>query len=754
MSHNRINLNRRGFLRNAVSAASSTAALSVLPASIARALAIAANNRTGTIRDVEHIVCFMQENRPFDHYFASMPGVRGFADPFPIPVPSTALLQGKTVWYQRNDAAVGTAPKILAPQHNDTSIDFALIRTADTPHLYPDAQNAWDHGRMTSWPQFKHNASMVYYKQADIPFQYALADAFTLCDANHCSFTGGTNPNRCFFFTGTNHGRDDPSRAGVFNGPAMDNSYNTLVNGTIEGGYTWMTYPERLQDAGVTWQIYQDEEVDFFALNPLLGFKSFRDANAASVPTVSPTRTSRQRALYERGIKTRDLDSLRADVIAGMLPAVSWICATASGSEHPGSSSPAQGAAYIAQVLDALTANPDIWSKTVLILNFDENDGMFDHVPPPAPPSYVTWDAVPSNAVLAGSTTVDASDEYLGEQDGGAAAVRPFQHHPLGLGPRVPLYVISPWSKGGWINSQVFDQTSTIRFIEKRFGVVERNISPWRRAVVGDLTSCFNFASPNDGDVIKGLPETATRNLASRALTKTTTPPVAPVPVLPAQRRGIKPSRALPYEMQVNCEIASNNAGIGVTVPAVQLSFANTGAQAVVFHVYDRLNLTAIPRRFTVEPGRRLGDQWGATRSGSYDLWVLGPNGFHRHFTGNARHVALPDQPNPEVVVDYAAKSRALIVRLINTGPVATGFVLKANRYLSTPGAPRLIAARSEEAVTLSIGETGCWYDFSASLVEQADFTRRFAGRMETGSDSSSDPAMHGNAVGDQHRVG
>jgi phospholipase C len=745
--------NRRNFLRNAAAAAGSTAALSAFPPAIAKALAIAANNRTGTLQDVEHIVCFMQENRPFDHYFGSMPGVRGFADPFPIPVPTTALLQSKTVWYQRNDNAAGTAaaPKILAPQHNDTTANFALIRTADTPHLYPDAQNAWDHGRMTSWPQFKNNASMVYYTQADIPFQFALADAFTLCDANHCSFTGGTNPNRCFFFTGTNHGHDDASQPGIFNGPAMDNSYNALTNGTIKTGYTWMTYAERLQDAGISWQVYQNEEVEFYALNSLLGFKSFRDANAASVPTVSATRTPRQQALYEKGIQTRDLDLLKADVIAGTLPAVSWICATSSGSEHPSASSPAQGAAYIAKVLDALTANPDVWSKTVLILNFDENDGMFDHMAPSAPPSYITWDADPSKAVLAGASTVDASDEYLGTADGGVTTVDSFIHRPFGLGPRVPMYVISPWSKGGYVNSQVFDQTSTIRFIEKRFGVMETNISPWRRAVVGDLTSCFNFSTPNDADLISGLPDTVARDTASRALGKTVTPTVAPVPVLPVQDSGMKPSRALPYELSVQCLIAPNTTTLGAT--QVQLSFVNTGSQAAVFHVYDRLNLTAIPRRYTVEAGKQLSDKWVPATTGSYDLWVLAPNGFHRHFTGNAKRVAAAMQPNPDVTVAYDTVGKTLNVTLTNSGPVAANFTVSANAYFGTTPVAHPVAAHSQTVISLPIDATAGWYDFSARVTGQTDYSRRFAGRMETGADSVSDPAMHGTAVGSQYQV-
>jgi len=743
---------RRNFLRNIAAAAGSTAAAAAFPPAIARALAIRANNRTGTIQDVEHIVCFMQENRSFDHYFGTMPGVRGFADPFPIPVPNTTLLQNKTVWYQRFDTATGTNPKILSVQRNDTTTNFALIRTADTPHLYPDAQNAWDHGRLSNWPQYKNNASMVYYAQADIPFQFALADAFTLCDANHCSFTGGTNPNRCYFYTGTNHGNDDPSQPGIFNGPAVDNSYNALTNGTVKTGYTWMTYAERLQDAGVTWQVYQNEEVEFYALNSLLGFKAFRDANAASVPTVSPTRTPRQQALYEKGIKTRDLDKLKADVIAGTLPQVSWICATSSGSEHPSASSPAQGAAYIAKVLDALTANPDVWSKTVLILNFDENDGFFDHMAPPAPPSYTTYNADPAQAQLAGASTVDLRDEFLGDADGGITSVDPYKHRPFGLGPRVPMYVISPWSKGGWVNSQVFDQTSTIRFIEKRFGVMETNISPWRRAVVGDLTSCFNFASPNDTDVISTLPETATRDTASRALGKTTTPTVAKMPVLPVQESGTKPSRALPYELHVNATVAPNTAVLGAT--QVQLNFANTGSQAAVFHVYDRLNLTQIPRRYTVEAGKDLSDKWTPATSGAYDLWVIAPNGFHRHFTGNAKRVAAAAQPNPSVVVTYDRSGQRLLVKLANSGPVPATFTLRANAYFTGLSNTYTVVARGETNLTFDLAPSSGWYDFSVKVNGQADYSRRVAGRMETGVDSISDPAMHGTAVGEQYLVG
>jgi phospholipase C len=730
---------RRRFLRRIGATLGGAAALGALPAAIRRALAIPADRRSGTLEDVEHIVLLMMENRSFDHYFGSMHGVRGFADRFPIPVADAGGLEHKTVWYQRNDAAPFGTPTLLAPQHNDTTVDFALLRTTSTPHLYPNAQEAWDHGRMARWPQFKTDASMVYFTEADLPFQFALANAFTLCDANHCAMTGGTNPNRCFFFTGTNQGKD-ASAPGIFNGPAVDNSYNTLTNGRVPGGYSWTSYPERLEDAGISWQIYQNEEEDFYALNALLGFRSFREANAASVPLPSPARTPRQRALYEKGIRTRDLDLLKADVLAGRLPQVCWICPGASASEHPDASSPAQGAAYIARALDALTANPAVWGRTALVVNFDENDGLFDHVPPPAPPSYLRWDADPARAVLAGASTVATGDEYLGDEDGGVASVDAYRHRPWGLGPRVPMYVVSPWSKGGWVNSQVFDPTSTIRFVEARFGVREPNISAWRRAVTGDLTSCFDFATPNDGDPVASLPETARRDAASRKIGKTVRPTVAAAPSLPTQARGTRPSRPLPYELHANCALGG--------AASLQLYFENAGAAGAVLQVYDRLHLERIPCRFTVEAGKQLSGSWAPDEHGRYDLWVLGPNGFHRHFIGSV--AAGPARPEVRVAFDRGAVGLRIALR--NDGTAACRFELAPNGYVEATATAYDVAPGSELRVARSLAASQGWYDFSATVEGDPGFCRRFAGRVETGAPSSSDPEMHGKAIGEQYR--
>ena len=720
---------RRQFLRAVATAAGATAAMTSFPPAIARALSIKAAVRTGTIQDVEHIVILTQENRSFDHYFGTMNGVRGFGDPFPAPVADSTNVKGRNVWVQ--PTVNNAAPGAIAPFHLNTAQNFAFMRVSGTPHSWTDAQAAWDHGRMNNWPKAKQNHSMGHFKEQDLPFQFALANAFTLCDAYHCATQTGTNTNRLFIWTGTN----DPLRKG--NGPSTDNSHDSF-NANPATDYTWTTYPERLQAAGISWQVYENMS-DNFTDNPLAGFKVFRDAWYG--------RAGFSQVLKDRGVSTRDLDLLRDDVINNRLPAVSWIVATAEGSEHPGPSSPAQGADYTSRVLDALTSNPDVWSKTVLFINFDENDGFFDHMPPPAAPSYVSWNADPAQAVLAGASTVDFTGEHCEILNGASAT---YLHRPYGMGPRVPMYVVSPWSKGGWVNSQVADHTSVLRFIEARFGIMEPNISAWRRAVAGDLTSCFNFADPEDSEFFSKLPTTVALANKARALPGTTTPPAPTALQLPTQNSGVRPARALPYDLQATAALAS---GAGPNATAVAVSFQNTGRAAAVFHVYDRLRLGDIPRRYTVEAGKEITGSFAPSATGAYDLWVLGPNGFHRHFAGNARRVAAAGQPNPDVIVKASPSTGELLVTLVNTGPVSASFSVAHNKYQSTAPTTVSVPARSRSELRLSIAASAFWYDVSVRVNGQADYLRRFAGHVETGAPSISDPAMEGLARADQYRV-
>jgi phospholipase C len=697
-------VDRRAFLLSA------TAALA-LPPAVARALAIDADVRAGTLKDVEHVVILMQENRAFDHYFGVMNGVRGFGDRFPIPVPDSQGLRHKTVWTQVNDTSKG-GPPLVSPFPLDTIATFAHMRVEGTPHSWSDAHAAWNEGRMDRWSAAKTERAMGYYRREDIPFQYAMANAFTLCDAYHCSTQTGTNTNRLFLWTATN----DPS--GKQGGPSISNSHDSFVaDGGAADPYRWTTYAERLLAAGVTWRIYQDM-ADNFTDNPTAGFKTYRDSHAA-LPGSDPR-------LAALALSTSKLDGLREDVLAGALPQVSYIVAPAADSEHPGPSSPAQGADYTARVIDALTADPKVWARTVLLVMFDENDGFFDHVPPPAPPSKT------ADGTHLGASTVDTAGEYhLVRNPTEAKAERDeLMGRPYGLGPRVPLYVLSPWSRGGWVNSQVFDHTSVIRFLEKRFGVAEPNISPWRRAVCGDLTSAFDFKTPNDTPFAYTLP--LTRALADRAaaLKDTTVPPTPAAPAIPMQATGPRPSRALPYALRVE---------EGARDGRLTLTLANDGAQAAVLHVYDRLRLDQAPRRYTVEPGKQANDAWPP---GAYDLWLLGSNGFHRHFIGGA-----PGE-DPVLRVLTSPTTDLIGLALRNPGRAAKTLAATPNAYRNA-FSPWKMAVPPERELRkdLRVKVTGGWYDLS---IEGDGYLRRVAGRLEMGADSISDPAMGGPAIMDQ----
>ncbi|MGO4331643.1 phosphocholine-specific phospholipase C [Cupriavidus sp. 2TAF22] len=703
---------RRNFLKMA-GGASAAAALAAFPPSIRRALAIPANNATGSIRDVEHVVILMQENRSFDNYFGTLRGVRGFGDRFPIP-----LAGGLNVWQQT------FTNRIVQPYHLDSATGNAQ-RVSGTPHSYPDAQNAWDLGRMNKWPTYKQTQSMGYYTEAELDFQFALANAFTLCDAYHCGFHGGTNTNRLFHWTGTN----DPT--GANGGPVIDNSGDSM--GASTGGYRWTTYPERLQAAGVSWKVYQNMP-DNFTDNPLAGFVQYRKANEArgnaSSGSPYPAYTVADEAINPliKGIGNTMpdngfLQALKDDIAAGGLPQVSWIVAPANYSEHPGPSSPVQGAWYTQEVLNALTANPDIWSKTVLLINFDENDGFFDHVPPPCAPAY------DASGVLAGKSTVSTDGEYHTDK------------HPYGPGPRVPMYVVSPWSRGGWVNSQVFDHTSVLRFMEARFGVAETNISAYRRAICGDLSSAFNFVSPNSA-ALPGMPS-RTKTAADAVRTAQEAKAQVPLPTESAQaaapatqQAGQRPSRALPYELHV-----SGREDPGSRV--MWLLFSNTGNAAAVFHVYDRLHLDRVPRRYVVEPSKELHDSWDAyaADNGKYDLWVLGPNGFHRSFQGDVSAVAAAGGTAPEIRVCYDVANAAVYLTMINTGPAPCTFTVTPKAYRTDGPWSFDIPAGKQLDQHWPLGLQDNWYDFAVT-VPQGGFQRRFAGRVETGADGKSDPAL------------
>ncbi len=686
-------VNRRRFMR----LAGGTAAASMMSAGIARAAQIPANRRTGSIKDVEHVVVLMQENRSFDHYFGTMRGVRGFGDPRPVTLPS-----GKPVWYQSDGA------KEVTPFHPDAA-NLGLAFLQDLDHGWDSGHRALNGGAYDQWIPAKASATtMAHLERGDIPFHHALADAFTVCDSYHCSLLGPTDPNRYYMWTGWvgNDGRGG--------GPVINNA---------EAGYDWTTYPERLEAAGVSWKIYQDigDGLDAaggwgwiedayrgnYGDNSLLYFDNYRDAKPGE-PLYDKARTGTDAAAGDGFF-----DVLKADVLGGTLPSVSWIVAPEAFTEHP--NWPANyGAWYISQVLDALTADPEVWSRTALFITYDENDGFFDHVVPPTAP------VTPAQ----GASTADVSREIWR-----ATAADPEVTGPYGLGQRVPMTVVSPWSTGGWVCSETFDHTSIIRFVEKRFGVHEPNITPWRRAICGDLTSAFDFSRRSTA--LPPLPGTGGYLPPDhdRHGDYVPTPPAAPR--VPRQEPGTRPARPVGYDLSAD---ASVNAGRGL----LSLEFAAHGPLGAGFHVRSSTH-DAGPWSYTVGSGRELSGSWDLAGgpSGGYAFTVHGPAGFFRELNGT-----LADA-GPEVRALHDGHSGLVRLTLANSGPRTVRLTVRDGYGHE---APAVVTLRPGAWLTRSADprRSGGWYDLTVTADGDPAFLRRLAGHVETGAPSVSDPALGG----------
>ncbi|QUD89248.1 phosphocholine-specific phospholipase C [Phenylobacterium montanum] len=677
---------RRDFLKLAAGAALGAGAL---PPAIARALATPASRGSGTIRDVEHVVILMQENRSFDHYFGTLRGVRGFGDPRAIGLPG-----GQSVFLQPKKGGQGSVgPFRLDSDATRAQSLFSL------DHSWKGSHARWK--RHDAWVTAKGPLTMGYFTRADLPFYYALADAFTVCDAYHCSVFGPTNPNRLYLFSGTSGlALGDQSITVVDNTPLeLNETADPARDSPKFDGFSWPTYAERLQGAGVSWKLYQ--EYDNYGDNGLAYFKSFRGLEPEH-PLYRRGRAWAPGSTSENAKQTSGeplVAQFAADVAAGTLPQVSWIVAPYRLCEHP-DASPAEGEHLTARLLEALTAHPEVWSKTVFILNYDENDGFFDHVPPPLPAA---------GTALGKSTASSDGELYHGE--------------PMGLGPRVPMLVVSPWTKGGFVNSELFDHTSVIRFLEARFGVREPHISPWRRSVAGDLTSVFDFAGAG-ASWTGGLPDASVEPARAAKARKLPMPkPAEGTQAIPRQEPGQRPARALPYAFEVKAQVGAKD---------LALTLSNTGKAGATFNLYPAG--VGEPRFYTVGAGKSLDDRV-VFEGEAYDFSLHGPNGFLRGFRGRAAQGC-------EAHARFDPATGRLLITLKNSGTGPARLEVAPRDYLHAPARRHHLAPGAELVDAWDLKPSHHWYDFAITSAHDPGFERRIAGHGEDGRPSLSDPAL------------
>lgn len=660
-------LDRRGFLAGVGAAG--------LTALTAGAVAIEADDpdgtaRTGTIRDVKHIVLLMQENRSFDHYYGTLRGVRGFSDRSTLELPSGASVfaqpHGRTHQYP--------FAQDVGYSSNEVEHQRGL------PHEWDSQHAAWDHGRLDDWVRAKGVDCMGHLTRADHPFHFALADHYTICDAYHASVLSSTGPNRTYFFSGT----FDPARKYVAHPPYTGAD-------AIGHRLPWQTYAEALQAAGISWRVYQGS--DNFDDNALQYFANFEDAH----PDSPLARNGLQRVPSKNGsIADGIVAAVASDVSADRLPQVSWIVTDKLNSEHPDGPT-ANGERLIHGLMHALNIDPKVFDSSVLFINYDENDGYFDHVPPPTP-------------------AAGTADEF-------------FDGQAVGLGFRVPMTIISPWTRGGFVDSEVFDHTSVLRFLETWSTAIgkparSRNISAWRREVCGDLTSAFDFAWPIFG--MPALPTPPATQLSAAGGTK-----IRPTTnTMPHQEPGTRRARALPY--QPNAWVSGWHRAHGIV--RMELSMANVGATATSsahFALYPGASLA--PAQVTVAPDTTTTDTFEVAHGSHYDVTVIGPNRFLRRMTGDARGQGH----GLEVATRIAGAPEKLWLDLVNDTAHAVTITVTSNNY-RTDGSwtYRLAAgARASQGFNVVSHQHG-WYDFTVTCSADSSWSRRVVGHLETGQPS------------------
>ncbi|KAF2804329.1 non-hemolytic phospholipase C precursor [Mytilinidion resinicola] len=414
---------------------------------------------TGSLKDVNHVVLFMQENRAFDHYFGSMAGIRGYSDP------NVQVNAGRPVWYQDVDSSLSDNTDHLLPwylNHLGGSWPEASQCMVAGENGWHENQGALNGGLNNLWALNNTPWSWGHFRRDEIPVHFGIAEGWTVADMYQESVIAMTNPNRVAWVSGSINAPGSPQTPDQ-GGPTIDNNETPGCEGDHLNCYPlkWKTAPEYYQDAGVSWQVYQDR--NNFDDNPFAWFWQYQTA----LPW---------QPLSTRGVSfLHSLDAFYVSAAAGTLPQVSYIIGPEQLSEHP-PYQPKDGAWLQKKVVDAVTKGAS-YNDTVLIISYDETGGWGDHVTPYHSPE-------------------NTQGEWMKDPYGNLGDVY------TGPGFRVPFYIVSPWTRGGHVFTEHADHISQIKFVEqwletKGFNVTSDQVPHWRREHMSDLLNAFDFLHPD-----------------------------------------------------------------------------------------------------------------------------------------------------------------------------------------------------------------------------------------------------------------
>lgn len=830
-------LSRRDFLSALAAGGAGLGLAPTLLGTVQRAFAVEPTPGT-TWEDAEHIVFLMQENRSLDHAFGTLQGVRGFNDPRAITLPGglpvwcqpTAQGQRFTPfrfdtgatraawtgdvphsWTDQVDARNGGRHDRWLPakaRKDGMPRTMGYCTRADTPfyHALADAFTICDQhfcstltGTTSNRLYFWSGTNRAEQKPESRPYLYN-------SDSDHSGILPWTSfPERLSrlgipwrFYQNqltVPTGLDGEQDAWLGNFGLNVLEYFTAFNVRFATGHhphlleLIATLPGEIAKLAEEVAAKPDERK---LANKLAGLKARLERARADAVTWHPDGFAKldelARAMHRQAFVTNEIDpdhrrigpvqataadgsaltltapqgdvlaQFRADVAAGRLPPVSWLAAPENFSDHP--SAPWYGAWYTSEVLSILSADPARWRKTILVLTYDENDGFFDHIAPFVAPR------AGDPATGASTAGIDTTLEWTTRD----------RASPLGLGYRVPLIVASPWTRGGWVNSQVFDHTSALRllerFVERRFGkrVREDNMTSWRREMCGDLTSVFR---PWQGEAVPTPPFLDQRAwMATVARTRKHPDPdhgapltpdeeaqirrdPAASPRLPRQEPGTRPANALPYELTADAALDDARAALALDLGAGRRLFGARSAGSP-FQVIAPGSVAAARQPaggerawqemrtwdYAVEAGGRLTASFPLADFAAqrYHLHVHGPNGFFRELRGSAGDPGVRLAVETEVDAAGAASGNLRVTLRAEALPAGAALRLAWNAYGYAEVAQPVAAGGT--AISLPLARSHGWYDFTVTVGGFAEYSRRYAGRIETGRPSRTDPSM------------
>ncbi len=375
---------------------------------------------------IENIVILMMENHSFDNFF----GMLGRGDGFTLDARGNPTAT--------NPYANGDIQKAL---HMPTTCQLSNQPTQEWEQAHIQFDNGANDGFVISG---SGPVAMGYWTGADLPFEYSLAGTFPIGDRWFCSVLGQTYPNRMYLFAGTSMGLTDEATVEQVEGwPQPPNG--TIFNTLAKYGITWKDYTALYPPPGETNPSVIGEYLE--GATPLL--YALDDLGYYTDEAMNVVLPGYWAAL---GAPTDPANNITgtffADAAAGTLPQVTLIDPNYDVTSQENPQNIVNGEAFLASVVQAVMASPQ-WNTTLLIINYDEHGGYFDHVPPPVAmaPDNVGPTLLPAQA---GESTYNGFMQY---------------------GFCVPSLVVSPYAKRDHVSRVVHDHASILATIERKWNL-------------------------------------------------------------------------------------------------------------------------------------------------------------------------------------------------------------------------------------------------------------------------------------------